>query len=1151
MKTYDGRMKEQLLSGILERVLNPRLCDGPRMHYLPHQPVEKENSSFTKMRIVFDASSGQPCLNSMLERGKVYAGQKDKQICNILTRVRLSNHLLTMDLEKAFLQIEVRKSDRDVTRILWPADPWHDEEPEVLRFARVTFGLNCAPFLLGATLEYHLERNPRPWSENLMKGSYVDNFILSLDNPGTIDGLVRDIRELFWAGGFNCRQYASDCRAEVEALPEEWQEPKKTLSLLGIQWDTETDELSLEMPIWSLSSRPTKRRILATIGSVFDPGGWFSPAVLPAKLIQANVWKEKGSWDEPLPSVLEEEWLEIMRTWEDRKFVLPRRAFADQVTSLTKFELHGFADACERGLGIAIYVRRTDTGQTSLVFGKSLVIPTSLQPKPKKDKEGNLKPREISIPRLELHAAFLMVKAVKKLQLYLKIPVADLQMWTDATTVIQWLVQGQPKDVFIGNRLNVIREFPFKHVDTRENPADIASRGKKPDELLSEDTWSLWTRGPEWLSKPREDWPEPIVKFEPGDEKEVASNPFYSIDCAAVVKEVPPPLIDANRFDRLYKLKRATVVTLRFLYAHLMKKANKESSLGDRVSVLNENGRITVEELSLAEEVLVRENQRAFPPEVATERNLRIFADQESVLRCGGRLRLNEELADGVKFPIFLSKQSPLVKLIVIDVHIKNQHCGAQILLSEFRMRFWTPQIRNLIRNTLYFDRRRKCLPCFAFQAKPYDPPPEPPLPIERMQAGAAFQNVGIDFFGPFYCRTGSEAKKAYGCIFACFVTRAVHLEVITDMTADRFLLALRRFISRRGTPRFILSDNAPQYKLAAELIQKQWWRVTADDQVKEFLVVKGIKWNFITTYAPWRGALYERLIALVKHGLRRVVGKKMIELEELDTLFAEAERVVNLRPLTTMTDGEISRPLRPIDFLQPKTDPAFISEPDSKTDDPDYHLSRSRDSEIDKLTKLYQKTMVKVDCFWVQWRNDYLLALRERWQTGKAKGRQSQPEIGQTVIIHDENLPRNLWKMGVVVRLESSRTALVKTSAGKELRRAVNHLFPLEIEPEVKVPDESAEEFVDEEEREEQVVPANEEAEPEAEPNKRVRKKKRDKIYIYDSDEEYEEITASAVQKLKARKQSVTHTLWTLLILFILSLNRSVQGQKETILKG
>jgi hypothetical protein len=508
-------------------------------------------------------------------------------------------------------------------------------------------------------------------------------------------------------------------------------------------------------------------------------------------------------------------------------------------------------------------------------------------------------------------------------------------------------------------------------------------------------------------------------------------------------------------------------------------------------------------------------------------------------------------LADGVKFPIFLSKQSPLVKLIVIDVHIKNQHCGAQILLSEFRMRFWTPQIRNLIRNTLYFDRRRKCLPCFAFQAKPYDPPPEPPLPIERMQAGAAFQNVGIDFFGPFYCRTGSEAKKAYGCIFACFVTRAVHLEVITDMTADRFLLALRRFISRRGTPRFILSDNAPQFKLAAELIQKQWWRVTADDQVKEFLVVKGIKWNFITTYAPWRGALYERLIALVKHGLRRVVGKKMIELEELDTLFAEAERVVNLRPLTTMTDGEISRPLRPIDFLQPKTDPAFISEPDSKTDDPDYHLSRSRDSEIDKLTKLYQKTMVKVDCFWVQWRNDYLLALRERWQTGKAKGRQSQPEIGQTVIIHDENLPRNLWKMGVVVRLESSRTALVKTSAGKELRRAVNHLFPLEIEPEVKVPDESAEEFVDEEEREEQVVPANEEAEPEAEPNKRVRKKKRDKIYIYDSDEEYEEITASAVQKLKARKQSVTHTLWTLLILFILSLNRSVQGQRETILKG
>ena len=168
MTEYDETFKDQIKSGILERVFKPRQADGPRIYYVPHQPVIKETSSTTKLRVVLDHSSGDPSLNELLLRGKVYAGKDDKAIMSFICRVRLMPIVLSCDLARAFHQILLKVSDRDVTRVMWPDDPMSEDEPKIYRFTRVSFGLGPAPFLLGATLEHHLEKSTSPWAKKLI-----------------------------------------------------------------------------------------------------------------------------------------------------------------------------------------------------------------------------------------------------------------------------------------------------------------------------------------------------------------------------------------------------------------------------------------------------------------------------------------------------------------------------------------------------------------------------------------------------------------------------------------------------------------------------------------------------------------------------------------------------------------------------------------------------------------------------------------------------------------------------------------------------------------------------------------------------------------------------------------------------------------------
>ena len=157
--------------------------------------------------------------------------------------------------------------------------------------------------------------------------------------------------------------------------------------------------------------------------------------------------------------------------------------------------------------------------------------------------------------------------------------------------------------------------------------------------------------------------------------------------------------------------------------------------------------------------------------------------------------------------------------------------------VTALRQIFWIPAIRQCVKSVL-----RHCVPCRKLIGKPYRAPDPPPLPKIRVTEAPPFTITGVDFTGALFVKEGQQEKKVYICLFTCAVTRAVHLEVVSDLSVDAFLLAFRRFSSRKSLPRKMISDNASTFLAAAEDIQK----LLQSDTLKETLECQNVTWEFI-----------------------------------------------------------------------------------------------------------------------------------------------------------------------------------------------------------------------------------------------------------------------------------------------------------------
>ncbi|KAL7079481.1 hypothetical protein ACQ4LE_000995 [Meloidogyne hapla] len=298
-----------------------------------------------------------------------------------------------------------------------------------------------------------------------------------------------------------------------------------------------------------------------------------------------------------------------------------------------------------------------------------------------------------------------------------------------------------------------------------------------------------------------------------------------------------------------------------------------------------------------------------------------------------------------------------------------------------------------------------------------------------------------------------SEKQKVWGAIFVCALARTIHLELVTEASAEKFLLAFTRFCRRWRVPKRIISDNGTNFVLGSKAIKqlskenyeikKKWLEIYQDPKIKSHSTQNQIEWTFITLYAPWKGALYERMIRSVKHHLKREIRNKLLSFEELWTLLIEVERIVNERPMSYISDAENITPLRPINLAIPclKSQNLDINPREFDKDDSTYFENDNRELLIQK----YSQALNISQKFWETWKNTYLLNLWEKYNNCRTEKSGKFPEINEVVIVEEVNAPRSSWRLGKIQKLISSRTAIIKIG-NKEYERAIKHLYPLEI---------------------------------------------------------------------------------------------------------
>jgi len=182
-------------------------------------------------------------------------------------------------------------------------------------------------------------------------------------------------------------------------------------------------------------------------------------------------------------------------------------------------------------------------------------------------------------------------------------------------------------------------------------------------------------------------------------------------------------------------------------------------------------------------------------------------------------------------------------------------------------------------------------------------------LPAVRVRATIPFAHTGVNFCGPFFIK---EKKfrirgrvKVYVCIFVCLSVKVLHLEIVSDLTSEGFIAALRRFASRRGLPEHIYSDNGSNFVGANNKLKELYILLNSKHHkafVNKFAVEHRITWHFIPPVAPHFGGLWESSVKLFKHHFKRVVGESLFTFEELNTFVVEVEGILNSRPITSIS---------------------------------------------------------------------------------------------------------------------------------------------------------------------------------------------------------------------------------------------------------
>ena len=611
---------------------------------------------------------------------------------------------------------------------------------------RVTFGVSASSFAANMSLKQNATDFAFKYplaAAVVEKSMYVDDCIAGANTVEEAVRLQMELQGLFNEARFLLRKWNSSDPAILSHLPSDLKEAhvsqaildqSKYTKTLGIEWNSQQDVFRLTISEPPDNDALTKRVLTSDIAKTFDVLGWFSPSTIKAKILLQKLWEQGIAWDEMVPPPVLETW----QRWRSElqllsEKTLPRCYHPKDITK-DSVQLHGFSDASENAFAAVVYMRVIDMNRAvhvSLVFSKTQVALL----------------KRLTIPRLELCGAHLLSQILSHAREVLDLPPSDVYAWTDSTVVLSWL-SGDPRrfKTYVGHRVSRIVELippdRWRHVSGTENPADCASRGLFPSELLKH---SLWWDGPLWLLEDPSSWPQPSSSSQcrnaTNEEKEV---------CLTGIVQHPRELIPLARYSSYTRLKRVLAWILRF-------KNNCRASRSNSCTY----GPLTVEELNAAEAIWILDAQiQHFQSEIeALQRNRNVagdsnllplhpFIDSNGLLRVGGRVK-NSEFAYSQRHPIILHGRHPLSNLIIASEHVRLLHGGPSLVSSSLSRHFHIIGQRKAVRTVT-----RSCITCRRATARPR-PQLMGQLPLERVSSGMIFQHVGIDYAGPLYIKLG------------------------------------------------------------------------------------------------------------------------------------------------------------------------------------------------------------------------------------------------------------------------------------------------------------------------------------------------------------------------------------------------------------
>lgn len=409
------------------------------------------------------------------------------------------------------------------------------------------------------------------------------------------------------------------------------------------------------------------------------------------------------------------------------------------------------------------------------------------------------------------------------------------------------------------------------------------------------------------------------------------------------------------------------------------------------------------------------------------------FIDDHGLLRVGGRLQ-NASLQYDNIHQIILPKNHTLTKLIAKAEHLSNLHCGQQQLLNSLRQKYWPLGGRTLAKQICH-----NCTTCFKFNARPLNQKMRN-LPTHRVNPSPPFYLCDVDFAGPFYTRDrrsrGYRKFKAYVCLCICFCTKAVHLELVSDLSSEAFLACLRRFVARRGVPQSVYSDNGTNFVGANNELRQLYTLINDYNEsiLRQFSNERReIQWHFIPPRSPHFGGLWESNIKNVKKHLSKVVGAAILTFEEFSTLLTQIEAILNSRPLSPLSsDPKDFSPLTPAHFLIGR----------SLTSVPDYDYTTTAENRL----KIFERMQNLTQHFWKQWKREYIHQLQQRHKWLQSKDNRICE--GHLVVLMEPNEPPAVWKLGRITKTHPGtdgeiRVVTVKTS-NSEIRRPINKICVL-----------------------------------------------------------------------------------------------------------